>query len=100
MERIDDVSARVRAGIAYLDAVYGKRWRRKVDWKRLDLARTRSCPLGQTDSDYNSHLQSLGLSNRTAFDLGFHINPTGKLDLADLIQWASLTKVWKRLAKS
>lgn len=95
------IQDRVRAGMAYLDAVYGRGWRKKIILRKLDLSGSYSCPLGQTDGDYDAHRERLKLSNRTAFDLGFHISPNEEYDpeVGDKLyrmKWSRLTAAWKR----
>jgi len=100
------ITNRVKAGIAFLDARYGKGWRKDIDKKQLDLSDSESCPLGQTDSDYNEHQDKLELTDRVAYDLGFHIDPKpgdeypeawNDLSRPIKAQWDRLTDAWKRL---
>ena len=95
------IASRVKAGIAYLDAVYDRKWREKIDKDRLDLSCSEGCPLGQTDEDYDKHCKILGLSKQTAFDLAFHIsradyyNPELEGE-AERSRWYRLTQEWKK----
>lgn len=94
-----EMESRVRAGLTFLDSVYGLGWRKKIKLRRLDLSNPRSCPLGQTDSDYNSHRIKLGLSHGAAYALGFHIMPAWlPLDYPPSL-WAPLTTIWKRILR-
>ena len=89
------MAQRVRAGIRFLDKRYGKEWRRKIDLAELDLMSMSSCPLGQTDHDYDSHKEALGLNDRDVYDLGFYAYRESKNGPA----WDRLTTAWKKALK-
>lgn len=96
MIQIQSVQARVRAGVAFLDAVYGQAWRKKVNVGNLRLQSSQSCPLGQTDGNYEDHKKLLGLTNKSAFNLGFHANKSGRWKDATSEAWRELTNAWKK----
>lgn len=49
--RLNPYARRVRRGIAFLDRVHPG-WRNKINPKRLDIASSRDCVLGQLYGDY------------------------------------------------
>ena len=90
------LTTRVRRGIQFLDKKYGKKWRKKIDLKELDLNKPKSCILGQTDSDYYSHSRALGLvSDNDAAELGFLISDAEGRSIGYFTAFDRLTKVWK-----
>ena len=87
------IAQRVQAGIRFLDKRYGTKWRKRIDLDTLDLNRVRSCILGQTDGDYETHARKLGIwkgGGTTRNNLGF----TGAL-----YEMGSLTSAWKKALK-
>lgn len=90
MTTYSKVIARVRAGIAYLDATEGRRdtkrvWLNKINLNRLDLSDDKSCILGQVDGDYSAGKAKRGL--KLSWPLGFNIGADGTFPL--------LTRLWK-----
>ncbi len=83
------IISKIRAGAAYLDSVYGKKWRRKIRLKTLDISSCKNCVLGQTDGDYRDHASKLGLSLSRLRAYGF-TNDQG------LPSMKSLTAAWKK----
>lgn len=83
-----NLTMRVKAGAAFLDAKYGRKlWRKKIDVDTLDLSLGYSCILGQTDGNYNTHRNALGLDDDSAATLGFFCSET---------DYRRLTLAWKR----
>lgn len=89
---------RVRAGAAFLDAVYGRKWRKKIDLESLALASGTACVLGQTDGDYSEHVNKLDLSEQAAIHMGFQL-PDDDGNGTDRSKWYRLTQTWKRYLK-
>lgn len=88
------VKEKVAKGVSLLNEKYGNEWRAKVDLKRLDMASPWSCILGQPDSDFASHLDSLGVD---AVPYGFDVknDAVGNVGRA----FITLEKEWKRVLK-
>ena len=86
------IKRRVKAGAKFLDAKYGRAWRKKVRLKKLNMGDRFSCVLGQTDSEYGKHCEKLGITDSTAKKLGFEID-TGLLDYDTA--YHRLTAAWK-----
>ena len=90
------IRSRVKAGIRFLDRVYGRRkWMKKVNVDDLDMNYPNRCILGQTDSDYYQHKDKLKLSNKRAYNLGFHTDPEGG-DEYQGVSMSGLTAEWTK----
>ena len=86
------IKRRVKAGAKFLDAKYGRAWRKKVRLRKLDMSEPRECILGQTDSDYGEHCEKLGITRSKAQKLGFEAG-RGLWDYD--IAYRRLTAAWK-----
>ena len=86
------IKRRVRAGAEFLDAMYGKAWRKKISLRKLDMGNSRQCILGQTDSDYGEHCEKLGITGSEVVKLGFGVGE-GMWD--HRIEYRRLTTAWK-----
>ena len=89
------LAARVRAGAKFLDGVYGRKWRRKVKVRSLDIRSSTSCILGQTDGDYLAHRIRLKLTRLAAAKLGFTCDEYERHGIMD-----DLTLAWKRFFRA
>lgn len=96
----DDLRARVRAGIAYLnrvaradrDAPVHRSWRRHIQPERLDLKDCAWCILGQIGGTYFDDVrETLGLSLGRCEELGFAILS----DNGPTLSYERLTKIWR-----
>ena len=88
------IAQRVQAGIRFLDKRYRKKWRKKITLRTLDLGDTKSCILGQTGGDYETHARKLGIWEDGLLErenLGFTSSSLFAIDL--------LTSAWKKALK-
>jgi len=93
--RMATIKERVEAGAEFLDFIYGDEWRRKIDLESLDLASSRSCILGQTDSDFDKHAKRLHLDVDDVYQFGFvRFNEDSLFHNSS--SYYSLTKAWKK----
>ena len=92
------IKQRVRAGIRFFDRTYPRLvWRPKIKLKSLDLGHKRSCILGQTDTDFDSHALKLRLTCYRAYKFGFHAFRDGlhHTRISEKNIWDRLTAAWK-----
>ena len=88
------VKEKVAKGVKLLDDKYGDTWRAKVDIDTLNMGSSKSCILGQTDSDYGSHLRRLNVNPMAhGFDVLMFPYSTSKARLQ------TLECEWKRVLK-
>ena len=86
------IRSRVQAGARLLTSVYGDAWKKKVKVEDLDMRSLLSCILGQTDSDFQTHRLTLGLTVNRTRDLGFEVVLNGYGDIDE--QYERLTDEW------
>ena len=94
-EKSMTIKQRVRAGIRFLDKIYGRKaWKKKLKLDILDLADSFCCILGQTDSDFESHVKKLGLTDYGIYKLGFYVD-SNIYKIHKQSTWDHLTAAWK-----
>jgi len=91
------IPQRVKRGFKLLTKEYGRSWLDKINLKTLDARYTDTCPLGQTDSDYISHRDDLGMKNTTAIKYGF--SALKGLSVGSAGEYVALTREWKRVIR-
>jgi len=69
--------------------------REKVCLARLDMSSTKSCILGQTDSDYGNHMRLLGIDEGEPFGFDVPNDPQSLI----IGRYARLKAEWKRVLK-
>ena len=95
------IKARVKAGIDFMNFIYGDEWRKKVDLETLDLGNCNSCILGQTDTDYESHRDALLLDEYDSHQFGFNHGSSVGIGLPKgCCAYIILTNEWKKQLKA
>lgn len=80
------VAENVAKGVKFLDEHYPD-WKSKLDWDKLDLASSTSCPGGQLEGDFFEFLRKHGLSGDDGESMGF-----------DGINYSLLNEEWRKYA--
>ena len=86
------IKTRVKAGIAFLDAVKPN-WKKKIDLDKLDLFSPYTCVIGEVYGGYFKGMKKLEIEwhSDSATALGFYEG--------SVMNYPSLTKVWKQELK-
>lgn len=96
-EKINDaiIKRRVQAGLLELEDRYGDDWVEKIDCKRLNLASSSQCVLGQVCGDFDEGVVMVHgeWDSGWAEDHGFLIRDPGDVDIDDA--YVDLTVAWK-----
>lgn len=94
---------RVKAGAAFLNVVKPN-WLKRINLKKLDLASSSVCILGEVYGDYGEATEKLGLENEMAQKLGF-VETTGEGEISEedypqlIPKYKALTNAWKNFIK-